>query len=231
MDSEIVNFPLRGDWVAFHTPADKIPTHGTDVMGMRYAYDILKIRWREKGIKFYKKSSVSYWLKGVMLKDCLGYGETLFSPFDGTVVETYSEYPERRWLHPIYDYILGHGKSVKFVFSGTPEVNSELVPIIGNHIIIKMNDKEIYALCAHLQKDSLNVVVGEKVEANQAIAKIGHSGNSTAPHLHFQLMDRADLMSAQGIHCAFYEYEIFEAGKWKVIQDGVPEKLIPLQYT
>ena len=47
MESELIKFPLKGDWVAYHTPADRVPTHGTDVMGMRYAYDILKINWKE----------------------------------------------------------------------------------------------------------------------------------------------------------------------------------------
>ena len=231
MESEVVKFPLRGEWVAYHTPADKIPTHGTDVMGMRYAYDVLKIRWKEKGIKFYKSSTVSYWLKGVKLEDCMGYGETLFSPFSGTVIEVYSELPERKWLHPFYDFILGHGKSLKFVFKGTPEKNSDLIPIIGNHIILKMADKEIYALCAHLKKGSLKVVAGDRVGADQAIGQIGHSGNSIAPHLHFQLMDRVDLINSHGIPCSFEEYQTFRSGVWEVVRGGIPEKLVPIQCT
>jgi Magnesium chelatase, subunit ChlI len=33
---------------------------------------------------------------------------------------------------------------------------------------------------------------GEAVLADHQVGRVGHTGNSTAPHLHFQLMDRAD---------------------------------------
>jgi hypothetical protein len=41
----IVDFPLRGErWVAENTPGDRIPSHGTDMLGQRFAYDLLKGR-------------------------------------------------------------------------------------------------------------------------------------------------------------------------------------------
>lgn len=42
------------------------------------------------------------------------------------------------------------------------------------------------------------------------IGRIGHSGNSFFPHLHFQLMDSCDI---NGLPCAFEEYEIFQNGE------------------
>jgi hypothetical protein len=33
----VVRFPLRGEWTVERTPAHRIPSHGTDVLGMRYA--------------------------------------------------------------------------------------------------------------------------------------------------------------------------------------------------
>ena len=54
------------------------------------------------------------------------------------------------------------------------------------------------------------------------IGNVGHSGNSFAPHLHFQLMDRCDIATANGIPCAFEEYEIFQNGNWKKVADGIP---------
>ena len=32
-DPRIVDFPLRGEWVAVHTPGSRIPSHGTDMLG------------------------------------------------------------------------------------------------------------------------------------------------------------------------------------------------------
>ena len=231
METEIVQFPLKGVWVAYHTPADKVPTHGTDVLGMRYAYDILQIQWKEKGLKFYHPSKVKYWLKGVTLSECLGYEETIYSPFNGKVIEAYSEYSERDRLHPIIDFIFGHGKSIMFMFSKKPEKNIDLLPIIGNYIIMKMKSKDIYSLFAHLKQGSLNVVAGDEVRTGQPIAKVGHSGNSTAPHLHFQLMNQANLLTSAGIQCKFIEYEAWDGKDWEVVKNGTPEKLRPINFS
>lgn len=38
----VVDFPLRGEWTAYHTPAEKVPSHGTDQLGQRYAYDFVR---------------------------------------------------------------------------------------------------------------------------------------------------------------------------------------------
>ena len=39
----VVALPLRGEWLSPATPGTKIPSHGTDRFGTRYAYDF--IRW------------------------------------------------------------------------------------------------------------------------------------------------------------------------------------------
>ena len=34
----VVDFPLRGEnWMAVTTPAHRVPSHGTDMLGQRYA--------------------------------------------------------------------------------------------------------------------------------------------------------------------------------------------------
>ena len=39
-------------------------------------------------------------------------------------------------------------------------------------------------LLAHLQRGSLRVRAGDDVEPGTLLAEVGHSGNSTEPHLH-----------------------------------------------
>ncbi|MFJ2033836.1 M23 family metallopeptidase [Streptosporangium sp. NPDC087985] len=51
----------------------------------------------------------------------------------------------------------------------------------------------------HLQRGSLAVREGDRVRAGQPLARCGNSGNSTEPHVHFQLMDGPDLDVAHGV--------------------------------
>jgi hypothetical protein len=39
---EVVRFPLRGEWVAVRTPAHRIPSHTTEMLGQRYAFDFVR---------------------------------------------------------------------------------------------------------------------------------------------------------------------------------------------
>ena len=64
----------------------------------------------------------------------------------------------------------------------------------GNHI--KINHGGQRTLYAHLS--GFNVNGGQKVKAGQAIGRVGSSGNSTGPHLHFELAGGSNAVTAGG---------------------------------
>jgi murein DD-endopeptidase MepM/ murein hydrolase activator NlpD len=70
--------------------------------------------------------------------------------------------------------------------------------IVGNHVVLDLGDG-VYAMYAHVRRGSLKIKPGDRVRAGQQIARCGNSGNSTEPHVHFQLMDGPDLDAARGI--------------------------------
>lgn len=70
--------------------------------------------------------------------------------------------------------------------------------ILGNHVIIDHGDG-VFATYAHLRRGSVRVQPGERVATGQQLAQVGNSGNSSEPHLHFQLMDDRHLTAAAGI--------------------------------
>lgn len=58
----------------------------------------------------------------------------------------------------------------------------------GNYVMIE-HSNGIYTYYAHMAKDSITVKAGDKVKQGQVIGKIGNSGSSTGPHLHFEIRE------------------------------------------
>ena len=70
--------------------------------------------------------------------------------------------------------------------------------LYGNLIVIDHGTEE-FTLLGHLKNGSLLVKPGDRVTQGQRLARVGNSGMSTEPHLHFQLMDTADWQTAHGL--------------------------------
>lgn len=68
----------------------------------------------------------------------------------------------------------------------------------GNHVVLDLGQGR-YALYAHLQPGSVRVRAGEQVQRGQVLGLVGTSGNSSEPHLHFQLMDQPSALAANGL--------------------------------
>jgi murein DD-endopeptidase MepM/ murein hydrolase activator NlpD len=68
----------------------------------------------------------------------------------------------------------------------------------GNNVILDLGDG-VWAMYAHLQRGSLLVEPGDEVTKGQPIARLGNTGNSNAPHLHFQLMNGPSILQADGL--------------------------------
>jgi hypothetical protein len=77
----------------------------------------------------------------------------------------------------------------------------------GNHVTVEIAPG-VYAFYAHLQPGSVAVAVGEQVTAGQPIGLLGNSGNSTAPHLHFGLIDTPDPLTSESLPMVFDRYTL-----------------------
>ena len=72
----------------------------------------------------------------------------------------------------------------------------------GNHVIVEIGTGK-YAFYAHLASGSVKVRQGDQVSAGQLLGKVGNSGNSDGPHLHFQIMDSASAFNTNGLPFVF----------------------------
>ncbi|MEA2372949.1 MAG: hypothetical protein QOH12_3343, partial [Solirubrobacteraceae bacterium] len=68
----------------------------------------------------------------------------------------------------------------------------------GNSIVARLDDG-LYMLYGHLQAGSIKVKVGEKVKRGALLGLVGNSGNTSAPHLHFHVMDGPSPLSSEGV--------------------------------
>ena len=79
-----------------------------------------------------------------------------------------------------------YGKPVLAVADGIVVTTQSLTTSYGNYIIIA-HYNGLYTLYAHGIAGSIAVSSGQKVTQGQQIMKVGSTGNSTGPHLHFEV--------------------------------------------
>jgi hypothetical protein len=89
---------------------------------------------------------------------------------------------------------------------GTYPTNIPLDDVDGNSVVLDLG-KNRYALYAHLQPGSIKVRRGDRVTRGQVIGLVGNTGNSVAPHLHFQVMEGPLSVASNGLP---YEIDAFK---------------------
>jgi murein DD-endopeptidase MepM/ murein hydrolase activator NlpD len=211
----VVAFPLRGEgWIAVNSPADRVPSHGTDALGQRFAFDFLRTD-RRPGLHYHPAGWARTLLLGVPTRECYAWGASVHAPFDSEIVRAVDGHRERGRVHPVREAALALINALTFQ-------PSRLSAILGNHVIARQAD--VFAAFGHLAPGSVAVSAGQVVRLGQVIGRVGHTGNSTTPHLHFQLMDSADPFAARGVPCAFASYEVDVGDGWQAVERGIPAR-------
>jgi hypothetical protein len=182
----VLGAPLQGGpWAAINGPGNTsghrrtmIPIGGTSRIAQRFATDWIKLGPDGRAWKGDSSSNANWY----------GYNEPLLAVADGRVVATKDGIVENVPLSP----------------QRAVPINLETVG--GNHVIIDLGGGQ-YAFYAHIVPGTVAVKVGDHVKKGQVVGRLGNSGNSDAPHLHFHLGDANAALGAEGIPWVFERFE------------------------
>lgn len=171
-------FPLRGVWWAIQA-ADWSDYHKTEVFSQTYALDFVK----------------------------LGSDNLFFRGAGSQLEDHYS------WNQPVYATA---GGKVAYVAFDMPDLTPGTPPnprifrddprrILGNAVAISHGNGE-FSYFGHLQQASIQVNEGELIRRGTLIGRVGNSGQSPGPHLHFHLMEGPNLFIDQGLPVKFSHF-------------------------
>lgn len=201
----VISPPLRGDhWLAANGPSNTsghrralIPINGRAVISQRFAIDWVKLG----------DDGQTYHADKLDNKNYYAFGSDALAVADGVVTEVKDGIP-----------------------LNVPGLNSRAVPInletiAGNHVILDIGNGN-YAMYAHLQPGSIRVKVGDRVRRGQVLGLVGNTGNSTEPHLHFQISNASSPLGSEGLPYLFPSFEVEGKGwQWKPSDaKSAPEK-------
>src|SRR6267378_371983 len=199
-------FPLRGVWYVGYGAS--LHTGHRWAILEEFALDIAKIG----------ESGLSHKGDGARFDDYYAYGADVLAAGEGHVISVENDQPEdpSAMQHP--------NETQEAYFARLQKEQGErlakgLTAITGNYVMIDHGKNE-YSLYAHLQPGSVRFHVGAQVKAGDVIGKLGSSGNSTEPHLHFHVCDAPDVLLCAGLPVNFSNVTIQWADVPRPIQSG-----------
>ena len=170
--------PVDGTWTVVNGSPEREYSHSWIYPNQRYAYDVLITD--EDGRSRPEGTNTA-------VENYYCYDEPVVAPADGVVVDSFDATLEASrgggFSHPL----------------------KRSAP--GGHVVIKHAESE-YSFLAHLRPGSVPVEPGQRVERGQVVGRCGHSGISSEPHLHFQIQDSPDFLTAASLPVQFDDIEI-----------------------
>jgi len=186
-DPIVIRSPLRGkNWLAANGPSNTsahrramLPVNGQPHIGQRYAIDWIQLGGDGNSFTGDKSKNSSYH----------AWDQEIHAVGDGKIVAVKDGIPEN------------------VPNSGKIAVPITYETLAGNHIIQDLGDGH-FAAYAHLRPGTLKVKVGDTVRAGSVLAHLGNTGNSSEPHLHFQVCDAPSFPASEGLPFAINTFTL-----------------------
>jgi hypothetical protein len=165
--------PFDGPWSVVNGSHEREHSHSWVYVNQRYAYDF--VQTDDEGRTRPEDTSAA-------VDNYYCYDEPVLAPADGVVVDAWDAASEAArgggFSHPLKR------------------------DIRGSYVVIKHADDE-YSNLFHLRPGSVEVEPGDRVARGERLGRCGHSGNSSEPHLHFQVQDHPGFEMAASLPVQF----------------------------
>lgn len=183
--------PVDGRW--FVWASGDAEHHHRWVVSSEYALDLVRLGADMR----------SYSGDGTRLRQYRTFGQPVRAAADGVVVAVRNDIIDNEGMlrqagesFEAYQARVAEGQQAILLSGGG------FAAAAGNYVLIAHAGGE-HSLYAHMRQGSVRVRTGQRVAVGEQIGEAGHSGNSTEPHLHFQVIDGPDLNSARGLPVIF----------------------------
>lgn len=187
----VYHSPLRGVWLLRSIP--NVTSHHRWNSQTEFAVDFFKLG----------ENGLPWKTDGRSAEDYFAYGAPVLAAADGIVMATENDAVQN------YDVRLRReGESEAdydrrlTAYNAAMQRADPYKALLGNHVVIRHANNE-YSMVHHLKTGSVIVRKGDRVTAGQVIGAVGDTGDTNLVHLHFQVCDGPDPLTARSIPFAF----------------------------
>ncbi len=191
-----LHFPLVGPWWTIQA-SDWTDQHKQEIFSQTYALDFVKLG---PDNRFFRGD-------GRALEDHYSWDQPVYATAGGKVAHVCYDMP---------DMLPGAVPDPRMY-------RDDVRRILGNAVAISHANGE-FSYFAHLQQASIPVQVGDVVRRGALIGRVGNSGSSPGPHLHFHVMDGPNLFIDKGLPAKFTHFEA--GGQWFEQPTTIPTRMI-----
>lgn len=132
-------------------------------------------------------------------QDYAGWGRPIIAPAAGVIVHARNDRPDQP----------RDGTSDPAYFAPEYPNGGD----VGNHVVIDHGNRE-FSLIAHMRGGSVSVRAGDRVTQGQQVGELGNSGDTSGPHVHYQLQDGPRWEYADGLPARFTNVSSLARGSY-----------------
>lgn len=167
----------------------------------RFAYDFVLL---DDELKMFKESPHKN-------EDFYCWDKPVLCPGAGKIVGVANDLSDNQFCRPPEFNMEAHLR----------EPESSMAEHFGNYTLIDHGNNE-FSVLGHMREGSLQKGLGDKVLKGELLGRVGTSGDSFFPHIHYQVQGGKSLLRSEGLPSKFESFWLVVGGKTRRILNSCP---------